>query len=41
MDPVDYHSSIHSETGETPKDRYHTGLSVIRHVEWTRCSLPF
>jgi transposase InsO family protein len=30
---VDYHLSTHSETGQTPKDRYDTGLSVIRHVE--------
>lgn len=30
---VDYHESIHSETGQTPKNRYDTGLTVIRHVE--------
>jgi transposase InsO family protein len=30
---VDYHDSIHSETAQTPTDRYHTGLTVIRHVE--------
>jgi putative transposase len=30
---VDYHQSIHSETGQIPKDRYNTGLTVIRHVE--------
>ncbi len=30
---VDYHDSIHSETGQTPRDRYHTGLTVIRHVQ--------
>jgi transposase InsO family protein len=30
---VDYHDSSHSETGQTPNDRYQTGLSVIRHVE--------
>jgi putative transposase len=30
---MDYHDSIHSETGQTPKDRYHSGLTVIRHVE--------
>jgi transposase InsO family protein len=30
---MDYHESIHSETGQIPKDRYNTGLTVIRHVE--------
>lgn len=30
---VDYHESIHSETGQTPKNRYDAGLTVIRHVE--------
>lgn len=30
---VAYHERIHSETGQTPKDRYATGLTVIRHVE--------
>jgi len=30
---VAYHDRIHSETGQTPKDRYNTGLTVIRHVD--------
>lgn len=30
---VAYHEGIHSETGQTPKDRYNTGLTVIRSVE--------
>lgn len=30
---VDYHQSIHSETARTPKDRYDSGLTVVRHVE--------
>jgi putative transposase len=38
---VDYHNSIHSETGQSPKDRYHTGLSVIRHVEMDQVLASF
>jgi hypothetical protein len=38
---VDYHDSSHSETGQTPKDRYHTGLSVIRHVEMDQVLASF
>ncbi len=38
---VDYHDSIHSETGQTPKDRYQTGLSVIRHVEMDQVLASF
>jgi len=30
---VVYHQRIHSETSQTPKDRYDTGLTVIRHVQ--------
>lgn len=38
---VDYHDSIHSETGQTPNDRYHTGLTVIRHVEMDQVLASF
>ena len=38
---VDYHDSIHSETAQTPKDRYHTGLTVIRHVEMDQVLYSF
>jgi putative transposase len=38
---VDYHQSIHSETGQTPKDRYHAGLTVIRHVEMDQVLASF
>jgi hypothetical protein len=38
---VDYHGSIHSETRQTPKDRYHTGLTVIRHVEMDQVLASF
>jgi putative transposase len=30
---IAYHQRIHSETHQTPKERYHTGLTVIRHVD--------
>jgi len=30
---VAYHETLHSETAQTPKDRYNTGLTVIRQVE--------
>lgn len=30
---VAYHDSVHSETGQTPYDRYQSGLTVIRHIE--------
>jgi transposase InsO family protein len=38
---VDYHEAIHSETGQTPKDRYDTGLTVIRHVEMDQVLASF
>ena len=38
---MDYHNCIHSETGQTPNDRYHTGLSVIRHVEMDQVLASF
>lgn len=38
---VDYHESIHSETGQTPKNRYHTGLAVIRQVEMDQVIASF
>lgn len=30
---VSYHSCIHSETGQTPQQRYEKGLKLIRHVD--------
>jgi transposase InsO family protein len=30
---VGYHEQIHSETGQTPRERYHQGVSAIRHVD--------
>ncbi len=38
---VDSHDSIHSEPGQTPNDRYHTGLTVIRHVEMDQVLASF
>ena len=38
---VGYHESIHSETGQSPKDRYNTGLTVIRHVEMDQVLASF
>jgi hypothetical protein len=38
---VDYHDSIHSETRQTPQDRYHTGLTVIRCVEMDQVLASF
>jgi transposase InsO family protein len=38
---VDYHDSIHSETAQAPKDRYQTGLTVIRHVEMDQVLASF
>lgn len=30
---ISYHERVHSETGQTPRQRYHQGLTVIRHVD--------
>jgi putative transposase len=30
---VSYHQRVHSQTGQTPEDRYHQGLSAIRKVD--------
>ena len=30
---VAYHTRIHSETGQSPKERYTTGLTALRHVD--------
>ena len=38
---VDYHESVHSETRQTPKDRYTSGLTVIRHVEMDQVLASF
>jgi len=38
---VDYHQATHSETGQSPRDRYHTGLTVIRHVEMDQVLASF
>ena len=38
---VDYHESIHSQTEQTPGARYHTGLTVIRHVEMDQVLASF
>lgn len=34
---VAYHQKIHSETKETPKERYEKGLIAIRHVDLNEC----
>lgn len=33
---VCYHQTVHSETGQTPKERYEKGVTVIRHVNMQR-----
>ena len=38
---VTYHDSVHSETGQSPKARYDTGLTVIRHVEMDQVLASF
>ena len=30
---LDYHQSVHSETGQTPRERYGLGLGVVRNVD--------
>lgn len=38
---VDYHQTVHSETNQTPQDRYATGLTVIRQVELSEAHASF
>lgn len=38
---VAYHETVHSETRQTPKDRYNTGLTVIRSVEMDQVLASF
>ncbi|WP_459903842.1 Mu transposase C-terminal domain-containing protein, partial [Desulfosarcina cetonica] len=33
---VAYHKDIHSETGQSPEDRYRQGLTIIRQVDMSR-----
>lgn len=33
---VSYHKTIHSETGETPEDRYQKGIQCVRRVDMNR-----
>lgn len=33
---VGYHKDIHSETGQSPEDRYRQGLTIIRQVDMSR-----
>lgn len=36
-----YHRHIHAETGQTPQERYHQGLTVIRHVDTQKAAAFF
>ena len=38
---MDYHQKVHSETGQTPKDRYAAGLSVVRQVDLNEAHTSF
>ena len=38
---VDYHQTVHSETAQTPKDRYAAGLTVIRQVDLNEAHASF
>jgi len=38
---VDYHQTVHSETAQTPKDRYADGLTVIRQVDLSEAHASF
>jgi hypothetical protein len=38
---IDYHQSVHSETAQTPKERYTTGLTVIRQVDLSEAHASF
>lgn len=38
---VDYHQKVHSETGQTPKARYDSGLTVIRQVDLSEAHAAF
>jgi hypothetical protein len=38
---VSYHTSVHSQTNQTPKTRYQQGLTVIRQVDMSRAMESF
>ncbi len=38
---MDYHQTVHSEIKQTPKDRYTTGLTVIRQVDLSEAHASF
>jgi putative transposase len=38
---VDYHQRVHSETAQTPKERYAAGLTVIRRVDLNEAHASF
>ena len=38
---VDYHQSVHSETHQTPKERYAAGLTVLRQVDLSEAHASF
>ena len=38
---MDYHQSVHSETGQTPKQRYADGLAVVRQVNLNEAHAAF
>ena len=38
---IDYHQEVHSETGQTPKDRYAAGLTVVRQVDLNEAHASF
>lgn len=38
---VDYHQKVHSETNQSPKDRYDTGLGVLRRVDLSEAHASF
>ena len=38
---VDYHQKVHSETNQTPRDRYATGLAAVRQVDLSEAHAAF
>jgi len=38
---VDYHQTVHSQTAQTPKDRYAAGLTVIRQIDLSEAHASF
>jgi putative transposase len=38
---VDYHQTVHSETAQTPKERYAAGLTLIRQVDLNEAHASF